>query len=119
MDAAERRQHLAAGQRQLNRGQFRDAHEHWEEAWKASAGPERRWIQGMIQIATGLHKLAAGRADLCRVLFVKALAKLADAPARFDGFDLARFRRDAADVLAAIERGESPAPSRVCLRECS
>ena len=106
---------MIAGRRAFERGEFFDAHEHWEAAWNASDGAERRWIQGMIQIATALHKLAAGRADLARSLLTKALAKLADAAASLEGLDVPRFARDAAALLGALERGESPSPSTLQL----
>ncbi|MCU1280108.1 MAG: hypothetical protein JWM53_3654 [bacterium] len=117
MDAAQRHQLLTAGQRLLNGGRFRDAHEQWEELWKVSVDPERRWIQGMIQLATALYKLAGARADLCRGLLVKALRKLADAPPSLDGFDLGRLRRDATGLLRALERGEAADPSTIRLVE--
>jgi len=112
-----RRQQLSAGRRAFARGEFFDAHELWEAAWNASDGAERRWIQGMIQIATALHKLAAGRADLARSLLSKALAKLADAPPSLEGLALLRFAVDAAALLAALERGDSPAPSTLQLHD--
>src|ERR1700757_2636152 len=97
MEPDERQRQLAAARRSFDEGDFFGAHEHWEAVWLATAaGPERRWLQGLIQVATGLHKLAAGRGDLCRGLLVKALAKLADAPAALDGLDVARLRQDAA-----------------------
>jgi predicted metal-dependent hydrolase len=75
----ERMSAMSAGRRAFERGEFFEAHEAWEAAWNASVGDERRWIQGMIQIATALHKLAGGRADLAESLLAKALAKLDDA----------------------------------------
>jgi hypothetical protein len=110
-----RREQLSAGRRAFAHGEFFDAHEHWEAAWNASDGAERRCIQGMIQIATALLKLAAGRADLARSLLTKALAKLGDAPPSLEGLDLSRFAGDAAALLGALERGESPAPSTLQL----
>jgi len=112
-----RQEHMTAGRRAFERGEFFDAHEHWEAAWNASDGAERRCIQGMIQIATALLKLAAGRADLARSLLTKALAKLADGPPSLDGLDLARFARDAAALLAALDRGDSPPPSTLQLHD--
>jgi predicted metal-dependent hydrolase len=113
MDAAERRHLMDEGRAAFNRGEFYEAHEHWEAVWDELDQPERRWVQAMIQIATGLHKLARHRPDVCRTLLGKALAKLEDAPAALDGFDLARLTAEASRVLAALERGERPDPASV------
>jgi predicted metal-dependent hydrolase len=38
-------------------GRFFDAHEELEEGWKAVSGAEKILLQGLIQIAAGLHRL--------------------------------------------------------------
>src|SRR6516164_8613842 len=103
MDPVERRRVIDAGARAFNHGEFHQAHELWEEAWNGSDGSERRWIQGMIQLATGLYKLQQQRADLCRSLLEKGIAKLNDAPASFDGHALAQLRDDALALLHSLE----------------
>lgn len=106
---------MAEGRAAFNRGEFYEAHEFWEEVWDELGGPERLWVQGMIQIATGLHKLARDQRATCRTLLAKALAKLADAPDALDGFDLARMRAEARAVDEALARGELPDPRSVRL----
>jgi len=110
---------MAEGRDAFRRGEFFEAHEFWEAVWDEADDPERTWIQGMIQVATGLHKLERGRSDVTATLFKKALAKLADAPAALDGMDLATLRSDAAAVLAAVGRGERPGVAAVRLLDCS
>src|SRR5215831_7551154 len=107
---------MAEGRDAFRRGEFFEAHEFWEAVWDEADDPERTWIQGLIQVATGLHKLTRGRSDVTVTLFKKALKKLFDAPPALDGMDLDLVRADAAAVLAAIERGERPLPSQVRLR---
>ena len=108
MDAALRQRLMVDGQRACNEGDFYAAHEHWEAVWLKTVEPERRWIQALIQLATGLHKLQAARADLCRNLVMKALAKLHDAPTTLDGLDVTRLQEEATALLRALERGETP-----------
>ncbi len=115
MDADERHRLMEEGRRAFNRGEFYESHEFWEEVWDVIDDPDRTWVQGMIQLATGLHKLQRDRPDVCRTLFAKALAKLADAPATLDGYDLGKLRTDATAVQAAVERGERPDPLAVKL----
>ena len=115
MEPARRRALLDAGAKAFDERRFFDAHEEWEEAWDEADDPERRWLQGMIQVATGLHKLAAGRPDVCHTLLDKATAKLADAPEAWEGFQLGRLARDAAALKEAIARGERPGVEAVRL----
>ena len=52
---------LEQGRVAFNHGQFFEAHELWEDAWRTLAGSERLATQGLIQIAAGLLHLQNGR----------------------------------------------------------
>ncbi len=119
MEDGERKRLLEAGRAAFNLGQFYDAHEHWEDVWNEADDPDRRWIQGMIQVATGLHKVSGDKRGPARTLLEKALGKLADAPAAFEGMDLASMKRETETALAALERGERPDPRLVRLRKAT
>jgi predicted metal-dependent hydrolase len=106
LDLDERARLMEEGRREFNRGEFYEAHEHWEEVWNEIDDPERTWVQAMIQIATGLHKLTRDRPDVCLTLLAKALRKLVDAPATLDGYALGKLRADAARVYQSLERRE-------------
>lgn len=110
MDPDEIARLMEAGQVAFNRGQFFEAHEFWEEIWNEVDDPERTWVQGLIQIATGLHKLAQGRPSICSTLLQKALAKLEGSPPILYGYALAPLRTDATRLFHALARHEHPAP---------
>lgn len=40
----------------FNAGHYFEAHEVWEDLWRSLPLPERRFLQGLIQIAAGFHK---------------------------------------------------------------
>jgi len=107
MSPEERHRLMQAGQGAFNRGDFFLAHEHWEAVWLKSAPPERAWIQGLIQLATALFKLSAGRPDLAISLLTKGLAKLSCAPATLDALDLSGLRRTLTVALAEL-RAQRP-----------
>jgi predicted metal-dependent hydrolase len=44
----------------FNERDFFEAHEVWEDLWAEAAGPERRFYQGLIQAAVGLHHFSNG-----------------------------------------------------------
>jgi uncharacterized protein len=103
MIAPDQRAHyMAAGRTAFNHGEFYDAHEHWEAVWDDADEPERSWLQGMIQVATGLHKLGRGRGDVALRLIGSGLGKLDGAPELLDGCQVGTLRRVAAEIVAAL-----------------
>lgn len=44
----------------FNRGDFFEAHEVWESLWMETFGPEKQFIQGLIQAAVGLCHFCNG-----------------------------------------------------------
>jgi predicted metal-dependent hydrolase len=102
----------------FNKGEFYEAHESWEDVWNELDDPERRWVQGAIQVATGLHKLTRMRPDVCVTLLRKALGKLHDAPPAWRGLDLEGARRGAERILSDLENGGRPDARSVTLKIC-
>jgi uncharacterized protein len=88
------RSRLVQGRAAFNRGEYFQAHEHWEEAWRELDGVERTVVQGLIQIAAGLHHLQQQRPRPAAELLRKGLAKLSSgvfaAPVELDVHGLAR-----------------------------
>ena len=39
----------------FNHAEFFEAHEVWEDVWRAAPSQEKKFLQGLIQIAVGLH----------------------------------------------------------------
>lgn len=70
------RNRLDQGRTAFNRGQYFEAHELWEEAWRDLDGRERTLVQGLIQIAAGLHHLQQERPRPATELLRKGLVKL-------------------------------------------
>ena len=110
MSPERRRELLEAGRTAYNLGEYYDAHEHWEEVWLTLDDPEHRWLQGLIQVATGFHKLVQGRDGPATTLLERALAKLEDAPDAWEGVDVAAARTAARAMLAGLARGDLPDP---------
>ena len=68
------------GRDAFNRGEFFEAHEHWEDVWREFPIAERVGLQGLIQIAAGLHHLRGSRPGPALKLLDKGLAKLKARP---------------------------------------
>jgi len=68
---------LEPGRAAFNRGEYFLAHELWEEVWREVDDAERRlYVQGLIQIAAGLHHLQQKRARPAAGLLRKGLEKV-------------------------------------------
>ena len=117
MEVEERRRLMEEGRMAFNRGEFYEAHEHWEDVWNEIDDPERTWVQGLIQVATGLHKVSGEKRGPARTLLEKALGKLADAPDDFAGYDVGAMKREAAAALALLGDGKLPDARSVRLRK--
>ena len=46
---------VRSGVRLFNRGRYLDAQVVWEEAWRAAAVDDRPFLEGLVQLAGGLH----------------------------------------------------------------
>ena len=68
---------LEPGRAAFNRGEYFLAHELWEEVWRQVDDADRRLcVQGLIQIAAGLHHLQQERARPAAGLLRKGLEKV-------------------------------------------
>ncbi|MEZ4446656.1 MAG: DUF309 domain-containing protein [Polyangiaceae bacterium] len=97
-------------------GEYFEAHELWEELWRDHPeGPDRQFLQGLIQVAAAMHKAVTQDmpAPAARLLG-RALLRLEAAPADHWGIDVARLVREAQRSRQGLARHASarrPAPS--------
>ena len=102
-DGGHWRHALERGRAAFNRGDFFEAHEWWEDAWRVLAGAERTFVQGLIRIAAALHHLQEGRPAPAARLLRRGLEKLA--AEAMPGVDLpvARLVRQVGSLIASLE----------------
>ena len=95
---------LEQGRGAFNRGAYFEAHELWEEAWQVLDGVERIHVQGLIQIAAGLHHLQQGRPRPAAGLLRKGLDKISR-PALAPSVDLRveELTREVTRLLAQLD----------------
>jgi len=80
---------LAEGVELFNSHHFWHAHEAWETIWLKTKGPDRTFIQGLIQLAAAYHHAQRGTFKGAIRLFDAAFAKLDPFPAGHGGIDRA------------------------------
>lgn len=102
----------------FNRGEFFEAHEVLEDVWRAAPHAEKKFLQGLIQIAVGLHHDSTGNRVGARSLLARGGKNLSAYPDAYAGLDVAALRNAVAGCGDALARGESlPRPPRIELRE--
>lgn len=108
-----------AGAGLFNRGLFFEAHEVWEDLWHDTAGPDRRFYQGLILAAVAVYHAGKGNARGARRLFHSGRRYMSAFPDRHLGLDvpafwaameraLSEFLPDPASAVAALRASELP-----------
>jgi len=98
---------LAEGLRCYRRQEFFLAHEHWEDVWRVSAGPEKTFLQALIQIAAAFHHLRRQNPVGAASLLGAALRKLEQYPAAYEGVAVEPLREDLRAWIDALGRNEA------------
>lgn len=119
--AGDLRRALAEGGRRFDERRFFEAHEVWEAAWRAEAGPPRLLLQALIQIAAGFHKgLVQGRPTGMVRLLHAGMSRLDAVTAAAPGLTggLAGFEREVVAWREAARAwaGGGPRPERATPR---
>jgi uncharacterized protein len=80
-------------------GRYFEAHEAFETAWRACAGPERDFFQGLVHVVVSAYQRGRGRPVAAERQRVKALKRLAGFEPHHRGLDVTALR-------AALDRAE-------------
>ena len=93
----------------FNRGEFFDAHEVLEDVWRAAPAPEKKFLQGLIQVAVALHHYSRGNLVGARSLLKRAHRNLSSYPGQHGGIRLAALRDSVRGWSEALDNGH-PVP---------
>ena len=89
----------------FNSGAFFDAHEVWEDVWREARGPEKKFLQGLIQVAVAFHHYSTGNLAGASSVLERARKNVADFPAEFGGISVAALRESLASWQEALRVG--------------
>jgi predicted metal-dependent hydrolase len=101
------------GIEEFNSERFFEAHEAWEHVWLASAGAEKRHLQGIIQIAAAFHHYQRDNWKGTCSLLKAGLERLRDAPASHAGIPLEPLCRAAREWAQALQQGRDPGKAKL------
>ena len=92
----------------FNTGEWYAAHDVFEELWHETADPERRSLQGILQVAVAQLHLQRGNRRGATILFGEALGRLKRPGTPDLGLDLASLCRAAQQRLEALHQDGDP-----------
>jgi uncharacterized protein len=91
---------LAEGVLLFNEGRFYDAHEVWEDLWRATVDPSLKiCYQGLIQAAVGLHHLGHDNPIGAQSQLQKSIRNLRAGTTDTTGLDIERLILDLSELL--------------------
>jgi predicted metal-dependent hydrolase len=118
MSPQDEQAHFIEGVRLFNAGQFFEAHEIWEDAWRDAEGVRREFLQGLIQCAVALEHLRRGNPRGIARLQERFERRLSVVPVPFMGLDVKRFLDEMRHALStALDSPGIPIAPRIRLIE--
>ena len=91
----------------FNAARYFDAHEAWEDEWRESKDPERRWLQGLTQAAVALHHRSTGNVVGAISVMARSIVNLNTSPGHLRGVDIRQLRQDLELALAELRSGNA------------
>jgi len=98
---------FARGLDSFNTSHFYEAHEHWEEVWLQTSNPEKRFLQGLIQVAAAFHHYSRANRRGTRNLLREGLDKLNAVSAQHRGLNIEQLRVEVRAWLNWLDDGDS------------
>ncbi len=109
---------LAAGIALFNQGAFFEAHEALEDVWRAAPQPEKKFLQGLIQVAVALHHHGNGNLAGARSVLRRAFRNISLYPEGFGGIHSAALLHSISEWQRALDEGTAtPALPRIVALE--
>jgi predicted metal-dependent hydrolase len=91
----------------FNERSFFDAHETWEDVWRETKGPEKKFLQGLIQVAVAFHHHSTGNVAGACSLFERARKNLVAYPKEFHGISVTALTESVAAWRHSLIAGTS------------
>ena len=100
---------LSHGIELFNRGEFFDEHEVLEDVWRAAPQAEKKFLQGIIQVAVALYHYGNGNSLGARSVLRRGFRNLSRYPEGFAGIHLAPLLHAISDWQRAMDES-TPVP---------
>lgn len=96
---------LREGLERIRRGDYFEAHESLEDAWRAAEPAEKDFFQGLVHVAVAWHHAGRGNRPGCERQLMKASRRLEPFAPEHRGVDVAAVLQSVEAAQAAVETG--------------
>lgn len=110
MDAPNYEPRYLAGILYFNQGDYFEAHEVWEDLWHDATGRDRRFYQGLIQVAVGLLHFANGNARGAQRLYQSSRDYLQPTRPAYMGLNVEKLLSEQEACCEPLRREPLPQP---------
>lgn len=93
------------GVKHFNGKNYFEAHSAWEAIW-LHAGEEKKFLQGLIQIAVGYHHYFHENKQGCLMLLERGAGYISAYPESYFGIDSVKFINEIRDTIRKISNDE-------------
>lgn len=94
---------MIQGVRLFNRQEFFQSHEVLEDIWREASPEEKKFFQGLVQVAVAYHHFSTGNEVGMRSVMQRAMGNLEDCPAEFYGIKVVLLKKSVAQWLVAFD----------------
>ncbi len=94
----------------IRRGEYFEAHEELEEAWRAAEPAEKDFFQGLVHVAVAWHHAGRGNRPGCERQLAKAVRRLEPFSPVHRGVDVASVLASVAEAQRVVESGSLELP---------
>jgi len=94
----------------IRRGEYFEAHEELEEAWRAAEPAEKDFFQGLVHVAVAWHHAGRGNRPGCERQLAKAARRLEPFAPEHRGVDVAAVLASVAAAQLVVDSGSLELP---------
>jgi len=103
-------EHLRKGIELFNRGEFFDAHEVLEDVWRGAPAEQKKFLQGVVQLAVAFHHYSTGNRTGMKSVMERGVKNICQHRRDVCGIDLAPLLRSLEEWREAMQRA-TPVPA--------
>ena len=96
------------GLRAFNQGEFYEAHEYFESAWRQTPGEEREFFRAFLHMSGGFFRLTQNRPAAAKKFFAHAQKWFSGFEEQHHGFDVAQILRQLEHLMVLIDQQIPP-----------